>query len=173
MLLVELATGLSEYAVRPLPPKTCSPLVKASHAAWVITFLHWEGAGLVLMESALGGLVEVAEVTQGTFQPPPIVTVLILWEGLDDFADETSQVVGPQALGGIGPMVWTEAHPVSGEDLVDVTGIRGVRPTELLSNAAVRLQDPVSIEDIGGGSYVLTDGNLMWAPSLPVLLDTE
>jgi hypothetical protein len=87
MLLVILPASLGQYAVRPLPPKTCSPLVEAGHTARVIAFLHGEGAGLVLVESAIEGLVEVAKVTEATFQPPSIVTVLVLWEGFDDFAD--------------------------------------------------------------------------------------
>jgi hypothetical protein len=51
MLLVILPASLGQYAVRPLPPKTCSPLVEAGHTARVIAFLHGEGAGLVLVES--------------------------------------------------------------------------------------------------------------------------
>jgi hypothetical protein len=46
---------------------------------------------------------------------------------------------------------------------VDVTGIPGVCPTELLSNAAVCLQDSVCIKDAGSGSHVLTHGDLMGA----------
>ncbi len=161
MLFVELAAGLGQYAVRPLSPQTGGPLVEAGHTTRVIPFLHRKGAGLFLVESPVGGVVEVPEVTEGAFQPPPVVPILVLGERLDDFADEASEVVGSQALGGIGPLVCTEMNTIRGEDLVDVAGIPGVRPTELLGYAAVCFQDSVCVEHAGGGGDMLSDWDLM------------
>lgn len=89
VLLVQLVAGVGEHSEGPLSPEAGGALVEAGDATRVVSLLDSESAGSVLVEPALGRVVEVTQIAEQALHSPAVRTVLLSRDRLNDFADET------------------------------------------------------------------------------------